>query len=80
MAKKKRHITREEFDKILDALSEAFPPDPKELQKAVAKAQDRLVKEFMTTYKEEFEKGLVKGIADGEEAYSIDNDGNINNI
>lgn len=73
-------MTREEFGKMLDALSEAFPPDPEELQKAVAKAQDRLVKEFMTTHKEEFKKGLVKGIADGEETYSIDNDGNIKNV
>ncbi len=80
MAKKKRHITREELDKILDALSEAFPPNPEELQKAVAKAQDRLVKEFMASYKGEFEKGFVKGIADGEETYSIDNDDNIKNI
>jgi hypothetical protein len=40
-------MTREEFGKMLDAFSEAFPPNPEELQKGIAKAQDRLVKEYM---------------------------------
>lgn len=73
-------MTREEFGKILDAFSEAFPPDPEELKKAVAKAQDRLVKEFIDTYKEELDKGFINGVVDEEEDYSIENDGNIENI
>ena len=73
-------LSREEFGKILDAFSEAFPPDPEELKKAVTKAQDKLVKDFIDTYKEELDKGFINGVVDGEENYSIDNDGNIKNI
>ena len=43
-------MTREEFNKFLKALEKAFPPDPKQLQEGIAKAQDRLVKEYMQSH------------------------------
>lgn len=47
-------MTRDELDKFLKALEKAFPPDPKQLQEGIAKAQERLIKEY-------FKEGLPNG-------------------
>ena len=43
-------MTREEFDRFLKALEKALLPGPKQLQEEIAKAQERLVKEYMQSY------------------------------